>query len=538
MKIAILISGEYRTFGICRKTMPFLDDPRADIYVSTWNKTIYDVPKIGMHVAEDVTEDLIKAHLNKDAVIDIQPIGDFKEVRYSDKMIYHWKNGLELIKKSGIEYDYVMFLRPDLYFTGRNNFSFNYLEKYKDVLAAGWYFEPNRPFLNDIILLSSYETMCKVFNSLTIETWTTAANDDWHTWWFRYVSDIVNVENVTELSSCNFCRPWAKEYSTFDEISEIQQDWSDLRILALSDVAGKDIVNAKWPPGTMDRIEKKWNDGVYNKYMNSERTQKTKVALIISGMLRNYDTARLSLDIWGETDRFLVTWDSAPKEHVADYVKKADILETFIIPDKDFEHVYRAPCKNGMHTFHMVYLWEQAYKNVPKNYDKYIIIRPDGFYWTTDKERVLDCIKTEGPFKVSQERRPGYEGIDDHVIFMDASHFNQLENCYGKLFATAVDMITEGVAINQYNDYLNPHEMLYRMWKQNITEEQFGTDMDVCSSKLHSCIEALWVRDTFVEHKDDAYDEILYKAVFYDTASWWRRTKGLKQYDGIFNRLK
>lgn len=532
MKIAVLISGEYRTFGLCRSTMKFLDDPRVDIYFSTWDKTIYNVPKINFHKEEIVTEEHIRKDLGKDVVIDIEPHNLFQEVRYNSKMIHRWKRGFELIKNSNIDYDFVLVMRPDLYFSEFADHSFSFIEQYRDRLAAGW-LDPNLPgFLNDVMLLSSYERMIQLFDSLTIDEWIHSENADWHTWWHSFtIKHFPIIEDLSELARCTFCRPWVNELHTFGQVSKIQEDWSDLIVLQLIDGVGRDIISARWPKDTLSRADNKWNSGLYNQYRSP------KVAIIISGMLRNYETAMLSLDIWGPCDRFLVTWNSSGEDSINEYCKRANIKQKYIISDDEFEKVYRDPYKNGNNTFRMVYLWEQVFHNVPKDYDKYIIIRPDGFYWTNNVDKVRECIKTEGPFKTSQTRTNHTTGIDDHVLFIDKTHFNKLQNCYSELIQAAHSMIEEGIATNVYGDYLNPHELLFRLWNQNILKSDIGSEIDLCSSKMHSCIEPLWVRKTFTKLGTDKYDRNLYKAVFYDTASSWRKIAGC-DYHGTFDRLE
>jgi hypothetical protein len=509
--------------------MRFIDDPRVDVYFSTWDKTIYKMPLIELHKAEDVTQERILNDLKRSAVIEIEPHNLIDEKRYNSKMIHRWKRGISLIKNSGIEYDYILILRPDLYFDELADQTFNDIEEYKDILASGWANSLNRGFLNDVMCLSSADKIIRMFDDLTIENWTTAENTDWHTWWYSFVSNHFPVIKDYHLARCTFCRVWTKENHSFAEIQQFQEDWSDLTIQQLSLHVGRGVMEKHWPAEVMDRSDKKWNSGYYERY-------KPRIALIISGMLRNYNTARLSLDIWGLCDRYLITWESAGQEAINDYCVKADIKEKFIISDNEFEDVYKDPCKNGNNTFRMVYLWGQVFNHIPKDYDKYIIIRPDGFYWTTDKARVLECIRTEGPFKVNQHREDHTTGIDDHVLFIDKSHLNLLENCYDELVSTALAMIKDGVATNAYGDYLNPHEMLFRMWKQNISKDQIGTDVDFCSKKLHSCIEALWVRNTFTELHTDKYDKSLYTAIFYDTAAYWRRSARCN-YHGTLNRL-
>lgn len=268
MRIAVLISGEYRTFGLCRKTMSFLDHPDIDIYFSTWDKTIYDMPKIGLHINEDVTIERIRKDLGKDATIEIEPHNLIIEERYNAKMIHRWKRGIELIKNSNIEYDFVLIIRPDLIFEPSVDNSFNFVEKYRDILAAGWGYQLDKNFLNDVILLSSYKKIIELFDTLTIDKWVASENGDWHTWWYSHaVVQIPDIEHFPEMSCCTFCRCWANSESTFADIVDFQHDWSDLKILQLADNSDMDTIDKHWPSGTSQRITDRWSSGWYKKYI-------------------------------------------------------------------------------------------------------------------------------------------------------------------------------------------------------------------------------------------------------------------------------
>lgn len=268
MKIAILISGEYRTFGLCRKTMKFLDDPRVDIYFSTWDKTIYNIPKINLYKVEDVTEDIIRKDLGKPAIIEIESHVPFVELKYNSRMIHRWKRGFNLIKNSGIKYDYVLVMRPDIYFNSYADHSFEFIDEFKNILASAWHHVDNPGFLNDIMLLSSYSMMCKMFDQLSIQEWVTSDIGDWHTWWYKFVKNYFPViETLDRLARCTFCRHWVNETHSFLEIKQIQEDWSDLVVLQISDNVGRVNVEKNWPSDVIIRMDQKWKSGIYDKYI-------------------------------------------------------------------------------------------------------------------------------------------------------------------------------------------------------------------------------------------------------------------------------
>lgn len=266
-KIAVLISGEYRTFGMCRKTMPFLDDPRVDIYFSTWNKTRYFVPKIAYIREEEVTLQRIQTALDRTAIIDIEPFDLIKETRYNSKMIHRWKRGLDLINQSGNRYDYIMITRPDIFFNNQYPAILHDVEKYKNSLGICWSQSLHLGRMTDVIMLSSTEIINKVFDPLKISVWETAKEADWHKWWYNHVMSIYNnVVDMPELNHFVFCRAWSKPDHTFSEVLMAKLDWRDLILLGQVDSLGREFANELWPATVLPEAEKKWNNGHFDKY--------------------------------------------------------------------------------------------------------------------------------------------------------------------------------------------------------------------------------------------------------------------------------
>jgi hypothetical protein len=129
MKIAVLIVGEYRTFPYCHKTMSFLYQPPStgidvDVFFSTWDVTKTHNPKrYNPNCVNEsdqptslkpVTLQEIRKILRRPATIKIhKPLPDKDLFTIMRK---GWLLGFELIKESGIDYDYVYVMRPDLFF--------------------------------------------------------------------------------------------------------------------------------------------------------------------------------------------------------------------------------------------------------------------------------------------------------------------------------------------------------------------------------------------------------------------------------------
>lgn len=267
-KVAVLISGEYRTFAIARNTMAFLDDPEIDVYFSTWDTTIYSLPKLRLKIIESVSHNRIQAALGRPAKILIENQSQFKRTdRYNNQMIHRWLAGFQLIKDSGISYDYVIIIRPDLIFNNSVPPTLNQIEQYKESIGAVWSNSLHQRRLTDVLLISSFDNINKLFSNLSIDVWETAEQTDWHIWWYEFgLSQGLNFIDTPDLNHSTFCRMWVRPDHTFNEIVEIQSDWRDLVLLNQVDQMGRDFVSSIWPDHVLPAAEEKWNQGYFDKY--------------------------------------------------------------------------------------------------------------------------------------------------------------------------------------------------------------------------------------------------------------------------------
>ena len=141
MKIAVLIYGMYREFDIAISSWDFLKKLDCDVYFSTWSTSKQRNKKLDIIVDEEVTEKRILDHV-KNARISISD-DIFSELTNPEKMIFHWKSGLEMIKKHNIKYDYLMLTRPDNYFAFNIDDSYTGMNFSEDV-ASRWIAAYNR----------------------------------------------------------------------------------------------------------------------------------------------------------------------------------------------------------------------------------------------------------------------------------------------------------------------------------------------------------------------------------------------------------
>lgn len=205
MKIAVLLVGEYRTFPYCRKTMQFLDqssnnEMEIDVYFHTWETTKLHNPPIGRHLnpnpirsSRTVTEDEIRELLNRPAVVKVSPVPDDRDGFLI--MRKGWLLGFELIKNSGVEYDYVYVIRPDLFFRKEAAYLTGITSaKYKNAVG---FLPQNRncDIIADCDFFSTYENIKKIITDdvLLLDQ----ANNGIHHVWFEYVKS--KGLNITSL---------------------------------------------------------------------------------------------------------------------------------------------------------------------------------------------------------------------------------------------------------------------------------------------------------------------------------------------------
>lgn len=316
MKVALLISGEYRTFGICRKNMPFIDDPRVDVFVSTWNKSVYINPICSLNDTHYISEDEIRATLKKNATIEIEDPSILSVQKYNTQLIHRWKRGIELIKSSGVNYDYIIITRPDIMFSNYQPITLETIERYSDALGVAWSDSLNLNRLSDIVMVGKGSNVINIFDNLTVEKWVNdTLNPDWHKWWYKFVSELSPIVNTPEFNHFIFCRYWTKDHHTYKEVVDIQHDWRDLTLLTQLRCLPRQAMVDTWNEEIVANAEKKWLAGHYKKYLPK------KSVLFLYGRLNHLDK------IWQHTN-FL---QAMPKD-TTDVVIHGDYSYSEIIP--------------------------------------------------------------------------------------------------------------------------------------------------------------------------------------------------------------
>ena len=197
MRIAVLIVGEYRTFPYCHKTMDFLYQPpstgiHVDVFFSTWSVTKTHNPlinKLGPNKVtstKEVTEQEIRKLLARPATVRVLPPIPLREKDSFLAMRMGWLLGFELIEQSGVEYDYVYVMRPDLFFKEQYITLFTGVgyERYQNAIGV----LPTTPkTCADCDFFSTYDNIKKLLSPDILKL--DQANGHLHELWYNYIID-------------------------------------------------------------------------------------------------------------------------------------------------------------------------------------------------------------------------------------------------------------------------------------------------------------------------------------------------------------
>lgn len=382
MKTAILISGELRTFSICRPTMTFLDDPNAEIYVSTWDRSIVKNERINLFINDEVSEDNILKILNRPATIMVEPLSCIEEKKYNSKIIHRWLAGFQMILDSKQDYDYVLVTRPDLYFNHTHPcmFTLDSLILDGDKQFA-WYEEGHK--LQDNLFFAKFSTMKELFAKLFIKDWEESQEFDLLTWWTKIVG-WTEIKRLGGHVQFTFCRPIVKKGMSFQEVFNCYLDWRGMQIMTQVEQGNRDVVVKDWGETEVLKAEEK----SFEHYRVTKPVNST--AILVCGMMRQSDIAMKSW--WPlndlDADWYLSTWDTSTQSD--SYVEfKPIINEEFLNKFNKFKiHSYESQrsefdkssnmIRCGVNSSRYLYLLDHFSVDLSK-YDNIIIIRPDTY---------------------------------------------------------------------------------------------------------------------------------------------------------------
>jgi hypothetical protein len=248
--------------------MKFLDNPLVDIYISTWDQSEIKNELMNINSFSAVSTEEILADVGKHAIIEVEPVAGFVEQKYNSKMIHRWKSGFNLIKTSGINYDYILCVRPDLFFADTPLNIFDNLSVYDDGIGFAWASSLDKNKMPDIAFISSFCIIEKLFNTLKISDWVNSPESDWHSWWYHFTKSVSNNPfNLDQLNYCTFGRFYINKDSNFAEAISIQHDWRDSVVINQVRLYGKTLVEQKiWNPEIVRNALTKLKSKYFEKY--------------------------------------------------------------------------------------------------------------------------------------------------------------------------------------------------------------------------------------------------------------------------------
>lgn len=483
MKIALLVTGELRDFASCAHTLPLINDPNVDLYISTWDESRSQNSVLNIDTTFAVTEQMIRDIVKRDAVIAIEPLSCMTEPRYNSKMLHRWIVGYDLVKDSGKTYDYVLFIRPDLYF---DNNRISLTQEFQ----VAWY----RPeaFLQDCVFGGPPAIIDVIFEKVTISAWQNATEGDWHKWWTAQIKELgITPTSFGREYRFTFFRPNARGAETYQQVYKAYEDWRDACIIEFGSKFGFRGPRDSWGDAIVDSALAKHQAGLLS-------ASKTKRCLVFYGKVRNWDLAEFSKDALEPDDVKIISWDEDADE-VARFASAIGASNSILASSARFNLLTR----RGPNSFRILFLWEQFFSLVGSNdFDEYILIRPDSFVWVEDRDALN--------LAISEVQTLGVNQLPD-VLDTLTDHFVVVKRGCGEMLCGIL------------RKAIMSHETeIHRCLNRFIPDAQQAK-----YPSLSRSVDVLFVRDTFKRLQTDRYNYDLYRAVFYDSASWWRRTHAL-----------
>jgi hypothetical protein len=176
-------------------------------------------------------------------------------------MIHRWQRGLDLIKYSGVEYDAILIIRPDIYFwSSDTNIVLDKIVAAVDAMDRNTFYSA-WPMTNnnqdDTILLGYPYIIFDTIGALPINEWDKSSEGDWHTWFWQYLTNKqTRFGQIVPTLSFEMCRP---NVDVTDDTCEKVQIKSKIWRYALIDQQckqyGRQRVKEIWHDCIFDEIE-------------------------------------------------------------------------------------------------------------------------------------------------------------------------------------------------------------------------------------------------------------------------------------------
>lgn len=252
---AVVIAGDFRTWEHSIHSAHELLYG-ADVYVSIWSKSVYwhqVKPRI-LYEHEEIHIDRVYALLAqynvKGVILEDHDLKHWQKRGYNANYLHRLRTGVDMLRKSGVKYESVLFMRPDLFFDGPGMSAFSLRAslvepgEFVTMLSSHVRVHEHKT-LNDFIFAVAPEDIDKAIP--TVEAFQHFKNMDWHTflcWWVveKNKLKVINVEHPRIV----VLRPPSREGMSFEDALKNSETWDDIYVLHCLQLEGIRSTIARW----------------------------------------------------------------------------------------------------------------------------------------------------------------------------------------------------------------------------------------------------------------------------------------------------
>jgi len=258
-KHAVVIAGDTRTWAYSIGTVaPFLKE--ADIYVSVWTESRYShhvsrEKYSHPQVTENVVRSILEPFVPTSICIEDHNHSHWARSGYNSNYLHRLRTGVNMVKHSGVEYDSVMLMRPDLIFgPGDNEYLQDLLRFGRSPVKGQLVTVMSQSLLNDWLLAVHPDDMDKVIP--TVEQYSPHKHEDWHTFHKNFVAgngmSILDIEHVPVL----ILRPPVHDHVTYEDAYRNTRLWNGKYVVNVINTQGIEAALRAWgPPAVKHAIE-------------------------------------------------------------------------------------------------------------------------------------------------------------------------------------------------------------------------------------------------------------------------------------------
>jgi hypothetical protein len=259
--IAVLISGEYRSFDSCLPTMGQLltstHTYNIDVFFCTWSESHQVHPldnTLSEHISNITKEKIYeKLKLYQVAGVVVLEFDTTKLWKFNEPMCKLWEIGLKMIRETNKQYEYLVILRPDLYFHPSTLIDWDSINPTK--LYSAWHHH-DAPKANEVVFIGKFDIVASCLPS--VNEWTQVRPEyDWHLFLFNFIKEAgVTLEYLEPRVSVLMARPPYNLIVDYDSMLNNFEKWkkkiidfqkNEYGLTRLIEIWGLDYIKQLYP---------------------------------------------------------------------------------------------------------------------------------------------------------------------------------------------------------------------------------------------------------------------------------------------------